>query len=256
MWLAADIAWWVAALLGVAWLIIRRSSGRRSRSLTPLSKELALMFAFYAAWRTIGEFTLMTIDDAFERGRSIWKLERWLHLPNELTMQRWTLHSTPLVKFFNAYYIVCHVFPLGFFLVWMYVRHRGSFAHWRNQLAFVSLICQVLQYIPVAPPRLFDDLGFIDTGAKYGPRVYDSIGESTAGQLAAMPSMHVAWAMVIGIATVTVSRSRWRWLGPAHALFTVLAVTLTAYHFGEFFSPLLGHGRHRNADQVPHRRRI
>lgn len=189
------------------------------------------MFAMYAAWRTIGEVTVMNTDDAFERARQIWRLERWLHLPNELTLQRWTLHSTPLVRFFNAYYIVCHVFPLGIFLVWMYARHRESFAHWRNQLAFVSITCQILQYIPVAPPRLFDDLGFVDTGAKYGPRVYDSVGENTAGQLAAMPSMHVAWAMVIGIATVAVSRSRWRWIGAAHAVFTVLAVTVTAYHW-------------------------
>jgi CBS-domain-containing membrane protein len=46
-----------------------------------------------------------------------------------------------------------------------------------------------------------------------------------------MPSMHVAWAMLIGIGTVSVSRSRWRWIGAAHALFTVLAVTLTGYHW-------------------------
>ena len=43
--------------------------------------------------------------------------------------------------------------------------------------------------------------------------------------------MHVAWAMLIGIATMSVSRSRWRWIGAAHALLTVLAVTLTAYHW-------------------------
>ncbi len=231
MWLAADIAVWIAIALGVTWLVSRRLVGVWPDRITPLSKELALMFAFYAAWRLLGEYRFMTTEDAFERGRSVWELERWLHLPNELTMQRWTLRSTALVKFFNSYYIVCHVFPLGIFLVWLYVRHRASFAHWRNQLVFVSLICQLLQFVPVAPPRLFDDLGFIDTGAMYGPRVYDSVGENTAGQLAAMPSMHVAWAMVVGIATVMVGRSRWRWIGAAHALFTVLAVTVTAYHW-------------------------
>jgi hypothetical protein len=46
-----------------------------------------------------------------------------------------------------------------------------------------------------------------------------------------MPSMHVAWAMLIGIGTVSVSRSRWRWIGAVHTVFTVLAVTLTGYHW-------------------------
>ncbi len=231
MWLAADLAFWIAGILGAGWLIVRRRVGPWPDRLTPLTRESALLFAFYGVWRSIGEVTVMSTDGARDRARSIWRAERWLHLPNELTMQRWTLHSTPLVKFFNGYYIVCHVFPLGIFLVWLYVRHRADFSHWRNQLAFVSIVCQVIQYIPVAPPRLFADYGFIDTGAKYGPRVYDAVGEGTAGQLAAMPSMHVAWAMVVGIAAVQVGRSRWRWIGAVHALFTVLAVTVTGYHW-------------------------
>jgi hypothetical protein len=85
--------------------------------------------------------------------------------------------------------------------------------------------------IPVAPPRLYPSLGFIDAGAVYGPRVYDSIGTNLPGQLAAMPSMHVAWAMLIGIACYQASTSRWRWIGPLHAFLTVFAVTVTAYHW-------------------------
>jgi len=131
----------------------------------------------------------------------------------------------------NVYYIVFHVAPLGVFLVWLYVRHRERFPHWRNQLGFASLVCQAIQFVPVAPPRFFPQYGFVDTAARYGPAVYHSGGLGDPGQLAAMPSMHVAWAMIVGIGSMSVTRSRWRWLGAAHALLTVMAVTLTAYHW-------------------------
>jgi len=113
-------------------------------------------------------------------------------------------------------------------MVWLFFRHRDQYPTWRNLLFFISIVCALIQLVPVAPPRLFPELGFIDTGAVYGPRVYDS-GEG--GQLAAMPSLHVGWAVLIGIAVVMVSRSKWRWLVLAHPILTVFAVTVTAYHW-------------------------
>lgn len=231
MWLPWDLALWVSGGCAAGWYVLHRRGVPGNDVWLSLCREAALLFAFYAVWRRAGDVTVMSTDDAFVRGRWIWHAERWLHLPNEATLQHWTLHATWLVYFANAYYIVCHVAPLGVFLVWLFVRHRDTFGRWRNQLAFVSLLCMAIQVIPVAPPRFFPEYGFIDTGAVYGPRVYDSSGAAAVGQLAAMPSMHVAWAMLIGIATVSVSRSRWRWLGAAHAFLTVFAVTVTGYHW-------------------------
>jgi hypothetical protein len=222
---------WVAASLGVVWIATRRASGGWRRHIAPLSKEAGLVFAIYTAWIRLGETRVIGTGGAFARARWLWHAERWLHLPNEVTLQRWALHATWFIQFMNSYYIVFHVAPLGVFLVWMYVRHRDSFPHWRNQLAFVSLTCQCILLIPLAPPRFFPNLGFVDTAARYGPTVYHAGGQGDAGQLAAMPSMHVAWAMIIGIGTMSVTRSRWRWIGAAHALLTVLAVTLTGYHW-------------------------
>jgi hypothetical protein len=230
MWLPWDIATGAAGVFAVSWFLLRRRGGVRE-AWVQLCGESALLLLIYAVWRHAGDYTLIGADGALERGRQIWRAERWLHLPNELTLQRWVLHATVLMKIANVYYIVCHVAPLGIFLVWLFVRHGDQFGRWRNQLAWVSLVCLAIQYLPVAPPRLLPDLGFIDGGAVIGPRVYDSSGAAAIGQLAAMPSMHVAWAMLIGIATWTVSRSRWRWIGPAHALMTVYAVTVTGYHW-------------------------
>jgi hypothetical protein len=231
VWLPWNLALWSAAGLGFVWACARGRDDAWGRSVAPVCKEAGLLFVIYAAWRRAGELEVLGTTGAFARGRWIWHAERFLHLPNEVTLQRWTLHAAWLVRFADVYYIVFHVAPLGIFLVWLYIRHRDRFGHWRNQLAFVSLVCLAIQLIPVAPPRMFPQFGFIDTAAVYGPRVYDNGGSGAVGQLAAMPSMHVAWAMVIGIATVRESPSRWRWIGAVHAALTVFAVTVTGYHW-------------------------
>ena len=232
MWMPADVALWCAGGVGIAgWLLAGRPRPRWAAQAAPVLRELAVVLVIYAAWRLLGEVTMMGTGGARQRGLDLWHAERWLHLPNELTLQRWTLHATWLVRFTNGYYIVAHVLPLGVFLVWLFVHHRERYRRGRNLLAVSSLVCQVIQFVPLAPPRLYPELGFVDTGARYGPQVYGSAGFADAGQLAAMPSMHVVWAAVIGYVMWKVGRTRWRWLGPAHTVLTVLAVTVTAYHW-------------------------
>ena len=231
MWLPWNVALWFAAGLGAVGVTVRSRGRRWLEHALPVARESAIVLVMYAVWRALGEVSIMGTQDALARGRSVWHAERWLHLPNEVTLQRWTLPATWLVRFANGYYIVAHVAPLGIFLVWLFFRHRDRYRGWRNVLGFASLVCLAIQMVPVAPPRMYPDLHFIDTGAVYGPGVYDNIGTNLPGQLSAMPSMHVAWAMIIGIATMRASTSRWRWLGAAHAFLTVFAVTVTAYHW-------------------------
>ncbi len=199
--------------------------------LRPWLREAAVVFVLYAVWRRLGEVSLTGTGKALQRGRDLYDLERTVHLPDELTLQRWTLKATWLARAANWYYIVIHVVPVGIWLAWMFARHRDVYARWRNVFALSSLIVLMIQWVPVAPPRFYPELGFVDTGALLGPRVYDSGGAATGGQLSAMPSMHVAWATGIGLAVFFVARSRWRWLGPAHIVGTLWAVTVTGYHW-------------------------
>jgi len=200
-------------------------------SATPVLRESAILLVLYAAWRKLGELPTFGLDRAFSRAEDLWHWERLLHLPNEATIQHWLTHVPVLLRFANLYYIIFHVAPVGIFLVWLFVRHRDEYSKWRNIFAGASLACIIIQTIPVAPPRMFPQFGFIDTGQVYGPQVYDSVGGNLAGQLAAMPSMHVLWAVAIGASVMSVSTSKWRWIGFAHAVLTVYAVTVTGYHW-------------------------
>ena len=56
-------------------------------------------------------------------------------------------------------------------------------------------------------------------------------GSATLRQLAAMPSVHVGWAVFIAIAVIAVSTSPWRWLILIHPVITVFVVVATANHW-------------------------
>jgi len=117
-------------------------------------------------------------------------------------------------------------------LVWLFVRHRDGYPAVRNAVAASTAICLLISLVPVAPPRMLTSLGFVDLAARYGQSVYVALG-STAGadQLSAMPSVHVAWAVLVAWVVITRSTSRWRWLILLHPAITVFVVVATGNHF-------------------------
>jgi PAP2 superfamily len=164
------------------------------------------------------------------RGRQIWDLERALHLPSERSTQQLVIHHRLLVHWLNEYYVQVHVPALGILLVWLFVRHRDRYPKVRNVVAMVTGACLLIQMFPVAPPRLLPHLGIIDTGAVVGPSTYAG-GAPGIDQLSAMPSMHVAWALIVGGAVIWVSKSRYRWLALLYPIATTVVVVLTGNHY-------------------------
>jgi hypothetical protein len=136
-----------------------------------------------------------------------------------------------VVLFFDTYYAYAHLNGMAVFLVWLWVRHREWFARVRTTVVLSTLTFLLVQIVPVAPPRLLPDLGFVDTALVNGRSVYGAFDADLANQISAMPSIHVGWAVVVGWYVFRVSPSRWRFVGPLHTVLTVLAVTLTANHW-------------------------
>lgn len=227
MWLPWEYGIVLALLFaGIAW----RIATPRPR-LAAFAREAALISVLYSLWQIAGRLSLLGIDDAIDRGAWLWDIERAFFLPNELTLQNWMVPSSFWTQFANIYYAGAHVPAMGIFLVWMFLRHRGEYSAWRNALALVTGACLIIQLWPVAPPRLTASTGMIDTGLAYGQSVYGTLGIGVAGQLQAMPSIHVAWAALIGWAVWSASSSPWRWVGPAHFTITFIVVALTGNHY-------------------------
>jgi len=231
MWLAWDIAAGIGVALGVVAVAARRWRHRLAEVIRPWIWELTLIFLLYALWQFGGRFNLMKPDGALAKGDAIWRLQRWLHLPSELSLQRAVLPHPLLVKASNIYYAVAHVPALIAFLIWLFAWHRERYPIVRTVLAFMTAVSLGLHLIPVAPPRMFPGLGFVDTALLYNQSVYGAAGAGVSDQLGAMPSLHVGWAVLVGFAAVWAGRSKWRWLALAHPLLTLLVVADTANHW-------------------------
>ncbi len=226
-WLPWEYGLVLAGLLViVAWRIVPQRPG-----LAAIAREAAVIAALYSLWQFAGQLSVLGIDDAISRGEWIWDFERALRLPDELVFQNWVRPSSFWTQFSNLYYAIVHVPLMGVFLLWLFLRHRESYPTWRNALALTTGACLVIQLLPVAPPRLTEYTGMIDTGLEYGQSVYGTLGYGIAGQLQAMPSIHVAWAAIIGWAVWEVSTSPWRWVGPMHFTITFLVVAITGNHY-------------------------
>jgi PAP2 superfamily len=231
--------WYHGAILAVVcatlwWALGRVRPSRATRAIVairPAAQELAIIAALYAVWRIARKLPLATTGGAIDRARQIDDFQRFMHLPSELSLQHFVMEYDWLARSTNYYYAVVHVPATIAFLVWLFVRHRDHYPHWRNGLAIVTAFCLVIRFVRVAPPRFLPDLGYIDLSTKYGLSVYGPVGTGVSDQFAAMPSIHVAWAAVLSFGVIAASPSRWRWVFGLQVVLTMLAVSATGNHW-------------------------
>ncbi len=193
--------------------------------------ETSVVLGLFTFWQVAGGWALTRVDGAFQRAHWIVGAELRMGLPSELTVQQVVLGHDALIRFLNIFYLYVHINSIVAFLVWMFVRHRAQYRWARNTIVLLTGSCLLVQMIPVAPPRMLTDLGFVDLALQYGQSVYGAFGSGVADQLSALPSVHVAWALLIAFFVITVSTSRWRWLILLHPVATIFVVVATANHF-------------------------
>jgi hypothetical protein len=217
----------LAGTLAVAAAALRAVPHRWFRWTAPFALEAAILALLYSVWQLAGTVSITGTADAYRRAVWIAHFERDVGLPSERTMQDLILGHPLLVQAANLYYATMH-FPMLFaFLIWLFLRHRDRYRPIRTTLAWTTLLCLLVQLMPVAPPRML--AGYVDTAMVYHQSVYQ-LG-IPADQLSAMPSVHVAWAVLIGWYVWRVSPSRWHWIGAVHAVLTVFVVVATANHW-------------------------
>ncbi len=232
MWPAWNQTAIAAAITATFFVVTRGLHGKPWDLLRALVRELTVVLVLYSIWQYVGSLSLKHYGNAFADGRWVWRTERAWHLPGELSLQHLMIRSHAITWLADLFYATVHAPALGIFLIWLWFRHRDDYPRIRNNLALVTGGCLLIQLIPVAPPRMFPGYGFIDTLHVYGPiDVYGPIGRGLSDQFGAMPSVHCAWALIVGVGVVTVSRSRWRWLALLHPIVTFTVVAATGNHW-------------------------
>jgi hypothetical protein len=196
-----------------------------------IAREAALLFGLFSLWQFAGSFSVMGPGGALTRGRWIWHLERLLRLPSEASIQRVFLPHPLIIQGMNLYYDSLHFPVLIGCLIWLFAFHRQRYKSFRTTLVAFTGLSLLIQLIPVAPPRMLAGTGMVDTGVLYGQSVYSNHAGFDPDQLSAMPSVHVGWAILVAIAVITATRSRWRWLALLYPAMTTLVVVVTANHY-------------------------
>jgi PAP2 superfamily len=198
--------WWVEALV-IAWLCWLYDM---VTNLAPLRLHLAVAHA-----------------------RDVLHLEQTLHIDPELTLDRWLAGHHTLGLMLSDYYDNAHfVVTLGL-LGWLWWRRADAYRPLRNALVLVNVLAFIVFWrYPVAPPRML--AGFTDVVAST-----HAIGSwhsgalaAHANELAAMPSLHMAWAVWCSVALWRVSARAWvRAVAGAYPCVTAVAVLATGNHF-------------------------
>jgi hypothetical protein len=231
----AELSWHQASItagcLAAASLALRTGARPKLTSAALFIQEAALVFGLFALWQYAGSFSVMGPGGALGRAGWIWRFERAVHLPSEAAIQRVFLPHPLIIQFFNLYYDTLHFPVLIACMVWLFVWHRNQYGRWRTTLVAFTGICLLVQFIPVAPPRMLPATGLVDTAVQYHQSVYSTTAGFEPDQLSAMPSVHVGWALLVAVAIIVTARSRWRWLAALYPVMTTLAVVVTANHF-------------------------
>lgn len=224
---------WIASalLLALSTILRRRRPTAWGEAALPAVNELIVLTGLYGLWRTAKKLPLTQSDGAIDRARWIVDFQDTIGLPSELGSQEFLLRHDSLGWLAVAYYYFLHVPALFAFLIWMFWRHRDQYGRWRNALALTTAGCLFIRFWHVAPPRFLTNLGFSDLSVVHNLTVYGPVGTGISGQFVAMPSIHVAWAAVVGFGVIASSPSRWRWLFAAHLPLTIFVVSATGHHW-------------------------
>jgi PAP2 superfamily len=196
-------------------------------------REILLVAVLFLAYKVGRIAAAGHVDAAMDNARKVWDFERWLHLPSEYAFQHALIDQEWLIRAMNCYYAYVH-FPLTTAcLIGLYIWRPDHYVPTRRLLAWLTASALVVHLLmPLAPPRMLSAVGLVDTGRLLGPTVYGSpTSDTLTNQYAAMPSLHVGWALAIAIALIGATKSRWRWLWLAHPVITLLVVVVTGNHY-------------------------
>ncbi|MFD7899626.1 phosphatase PAP2 family protein [Streptomyces sp. NPDC059743] len=203
--------------------------------------ELTLVVLIYAAY-SAGR--LLARDDgseAVEHGLAILRFEKALFLNAEHPLNRLFTATPALAVPADFVYASLHYLVTPAVLVWLFRRRSALYRTARTWLTLSTLLSLVgFTLLPTCPPRLLHaSHGFVDTMAQYSeygwwgdeasaPR---GLGEMT-NQFAAMPSLHVGWALWCGVLLWRHARTPLaRWLGALYPVVITVVVMGTANHY-------------------------
>jgi len=207
---------------------MRITRGRVQALLTEFALVLSGIFVYFG----VRGLTQTDVAAAQQNAADIIALQDRLGLDMEAYLQALVDGSWLLMTLLNWIYIWGHWPVIAAVLLWLFFRHPDGYWMVRTAMVISGAVGLVIFALyPVAPPRLAG-LGLVDTVSEYSTSYRVLQPPALVNQYAAMPSLHVGWDLLMGIAMVTwCSRRIWKIIGAVMPLAMVAAVVLTANHY-------------------------
>ena len=163
-------------------------------------RQVALFAAAYYLYRLVRGAVDGRAAAAFQNARNLIDVERTLQIFVEPSVQAWAAGSGLLIDAASWIYINAQISITVSALVFIYLVHNPSFYFVRNMF-MVSMGIALVGYAvyPTAPPRFMPEWGFFDSVSDFTGIPHDSVPVNALfNPYAAIPSMHVAFALMIG----------------------------------------------------------
>lgn len=196
---------------------------------------IALFYGLYTLVRNLNG-SVVSESTAFANAELIIDFERALGFFNEEGIQQFFLPHEWLIRLLNVWYGTAHFVVTIGVLLWLYHVQTDRYRHWRNVILATTGLALIGYFsFPLAPPRLLPaDYGFVDTLEVIGGFLsFESESvKDLSNQYAAMPSMHVGWALWCAFAVTPVLQHRWSRAAIAvYPALTISTIVITANHY-------------------------
>jgi hypothetical protein len=192
--------------------------------------SIALGYGFYSVVRVLSP---QNLQESYENAALVVGWERGLGILSEVHFNTFLSRHDLLTISASYYYATLHFLVTPLVLIWLFYRRKQFYAPLRSSLVIGTLIALVIYATwPLAPPR-FALPGVIDSVTLH-PVLWGKGGHGVEGfinELAAMPSLHVGWAVWVAFAIVAVTRGPWRHLAWLYPAMTTVVVVATANHY-------------------------
>lgn len=186
---------------------------------------LERLYEFSRAHVVVSQLT----DVAYSNGYKLLDFELGHGFFVEPRIQQFFLPDNLLMHGIDAFYAFAHLFVTLGFLIWLYVRRNEAFTYVRNLFYLATgMALVVYMTFPTAPPRMFLNFGFHDPSQTLGFTQGGGaqVTSYTYNPFAAMPSLHLVYAIIVGATLFMVGRHLWLRIAGVVYPFVMLAVVL------------------------------
>jgi hypothetical protein len=194
--------------------------------------ELAMVMGVYAAYEATRGLVAGDAHVALRHAQDVVSLERSLHVFVEGHVQRAALAVPGLIGTLSFAYLTLHLTVTGALLLWLHRRRPAAYPLVRTTLLLASALA-VVGYVafPTAPPRL-SGVGIADTVSRGHVNLNAGLVSSFYNPFAAVPSMHVGYALIVSAGLARYARHViTRLAALAYPVFVLFVIVATGNHF-------------------------